>query len=31
MSPRFFVYTHGKNFMRGGEFFEFLKDFGIFP
>lgn len=31
MSPRFFVYTHSKKYMRMSEFFDFYKDFGIFP
>jgi len=31
MSPRFFVYSHGKKFLRMSEFIEFYKEFGIFP
>lgn len=31
MAPRFYVYTRNKEFMSYLQFFEFYKDFGIFP
>lgn len=31
MSPRFYVYTNKKLFMRQSEFFQFYKDYGVFP
>lgn len=31
MKSRFFVYTRDKKYMRFEEFFDFYKDFGIFP